>query len=132
MDQIFSIHRVSDHWRHQFCMDSYNQEPLAASWMDINVKIRECFIPSYHRKETLLKLQRLEQGSMCVEEYFKLMRSILLKVGLHDEDEEKKVNGFVSGLRREIQYVVDLYEYSTLSKVLHLALKVENQLKRKH
>jgi len=69
---------------------------------------------------------------MCVEEYFKLMRSILLKVGLHDEDEEKKVNGFVSGLRREIQYVVDLYEYSTLSKVLHLALKVENQLKRKH
>jgi len=69
---------------------------------------------------------------MCVEEYFKLMESMLLKVGLHDEHEEEKVSRFVSGLRREIQDVVDLYEYSTLSKVLHLALKVENQLKRKH
>ena len=56
---------------------------------------------------------------------------MLLKVGLHDEHEEEKVTRFVSGLRREIQDVVDLYEYFTLSKVLHLALKVENQLKRK-
>ena len=37
----------------------------------------------------------------------------------------------MSGLTRENQDVVDLYKYSTLSKVLHLALKVENQLKRK-
>ena len=59
------------------------------------------------------------------------MESMLLKVGLHDEHEEEKVTRFVSGLRREIQDVVDLYEYFTLSKVLHLALKVENQLKRK-
>jgi len=147
VDQIFSIHRVSDQeqvelvvlefekyvitWWHQICMDNYNQEPPAASWMDIKVKMRELFRPSYHRRETLLKLQRLQQGSMCVEEYFKLMESILLKVGLHDEHEEEKVTRFVSGLRREIQDVVDLYEYSTLSKVLHLALKVENQLKRK-
>jgi len=99
--------------------------------MDIKVKMHEHFIPFYHRRETLLKLQRLQQGSMCVEEYFKLMESMLLKVGLHDEHEEEKVTRFVSGLRREIQDVVDLYEYSTLSKVLHLALKVENQLKRK-
>jgi len=118
-------------WWHQICMDNYNQEPPAASWMDIKVKMRERFIPSYHRRETLLKLHRLQQGSMCVEEYFKLMESMLLKVRLHDELEEEKVTRFVSGLRREIQDVVDLYEYSTLSKVLHLALKVENQLKRK-
>jgi len=37
----------------------------------------------------------------------------------------------VSGLRREVQDVVELYEYSTLDKILHLALKVESQLKKK-
>jgi len=123
MDQIFSIHRVSDQeqvdlvvlefeeyamtWWHQICMDNYNQEPPAASWMNIKVKMRECFIPSYHRMKTLLKLQRLQQGSMCVEEYFKLMESMLLKVGLYDEHEEEKVTRLVSGLRRDIQDVVN-------------------------
>ena len=37
----------------------------------------------------------------------------------------------MSGLRREVQDVVELYEYSTLEKILHLALKVESQLKKK-
>jgi len=59
------------------------------------------------------------------------MESMLLKVGLQFESEEKKVARFVSGLKREIQDVVELYEYSTLNKILHLALKVESQLKKK-
>jgi len=38
---------------------------------------------------------------------------------------------FVSGLRREIQDVVELYEYSSLEKLVHLAIKVESQLSKK-
>jgi len=44
---------------------------------------------------------------------------MLLKVGLQFESEEEKVARFVSGLRREVQDVVELYEYSTLDKILH-------------
>jgi len=54
-------------WWHQVCMNTYNQNPPTASWIDIKVKMREHFILFYHRRETLLKLQRLQQGSMCVE-----------------------------------------------------------------
>ena len=68
---------------------------------------------------------------MCVNEYFKMMESMLLKIGLQFESEEEKVARFVSGLRREVQDVDELYEYSTLDKILHLALKVESQLKKK-
>jgi len=78
-----------------------------------------------------LKLQRLQQGSMCVDEYYKLMESMLLKVGLQFESEEEKVARFVSGLRKDIQDLVELYEYSSLDKVLHLATKVETQLQKK-
>jgi len=51
MDQIFSIHLVSDQeqvdlvvlefedyvmtWCHQLCMDNINQEPFVASWREI-------------------------------------------------------------------------------------------------
>ena len=47
--------------------------------------------------------------------------SVLLKVGLQFESEEEKVARFVSALRRDIQDLVELYEYSFLDKVLHLA-----------
>ena len=100
-------------------------------WMDIKTLMRARFVRSYYRWETLLTLQRLQQGSMCVNEYFKMMESMLLKVGLQFESEEEDVARFVSGLRREVQDVVELYEYSTLDKILHLALKVESQLKKK-
>jgi len=56
---------------------------------------------------------------------------MLLKVGLQFESEEEKVARFVSGLRRDIQDLVELYEYSSLDKVLHLATKVETQLQKK-
>ena len=110
MDQIFTIHLVSDQkqvdlvvlefedyaltWWHQLCIDNINQEPLATSWRDLKNLIRARFIPSYYRKETLLKLQMLQQGSMCVDEYYKLMESMLLKVGLQFGSEEEKVARF--------------------------------------
>ena len=56
---------------------------------------------------------------------------MLLKVGLQLESKEEKVARFMSGLRRDIQDLVELYEYSSLDKVLHLAIKVETQLQKK-
>jgi len=38
---------------------------------------------------------------------------------------------FVSGLRREIQDLVELYEYSSLEKLVHLAIKVKSQFLKK-
>jgi len=42
--------------------------------------------------------------------------------------DESKITRFVSGLRREIRDVVEVYEYSSLKKLVHLANKVESQL----
>ena len=39
---------------------------------------------------------------------------------------------FVSGLKREIQDVVELHEYSSLENLVHLAIKVESQLSKKN
>jgi len=47
------------------------------------------------------------------------------------ENEKSKIARFLSGLRREIQNVVELYEYTSLEKLVHLAIKVESQLLKK-
>jgi len=49
---------------------------------------------------------------------------------MHDS-EKSKIIRFVSGLRREIQDIVELYEYSSLEKLVHLAIKVESQILKK-
>jgi len=62
-----------------------------------------------------LKLQWLQQGSSSVDEYFKELETILTKIDM-DESEESKIARFVSGLIREIQDVVEIYEYSSIKK----------------
>jgi len=69
---------------------------------------------------------------MCVNDYAKLTESLLLKVNLQFESEEEKVARFVSELRREIQYVIELYEYFSLENFLPLALKGETQLGKRN
>jgi len=100
--------------------------------MEIKRVICTKFIPSYYRRDTFLKLQRLQQGSTCVNDYAKMMESLLLKVWLQFESEEEKVARFVTGFWREKPYVIELYEYSSLEKVLQLTIKVETQLKKKN
>ncbi|XP_068498434.1 uncharacterized protein [Phaseolus vulgaris] len=48
------------------------------------------------------------------------------------ESEEAMIARFVSGLRRDIQDVVELQEYSSLGSLVHLAMKVEAQLSKRN
>jgi len=96
------------------------------SWCDLKACMRARFVlPS--RKEHLLKFQRLHQGHRPVDEYFKAFETTLTKMNMHD-NEESKIKRFVSNLRREIKDFVKLHEYSSLKKVLHLAIQVESHL----
>jgi len=49
-----------------------------------------------------------------------------------NESEDAKMARFVSGLRRDIQDVVELQAYSSLQTLVHLATKIENQIARKN
>jgi len=75
--------------------------------------MRAQFVPPHYMKELLLKLQRFYQGPRSVDEYFKDLEVTLTKINMH-ESEKSKIARFVSGLRREIQNVVELYEYTYL------------------
>lgn len=58
-----------------------------------------------------------------MNEYLKFLESLMIKVIFRDETNETKVARFRSGLRRDIQNIVQLY--SSLENVLHLTLKIE-------
>ena len=79
----------------------------------------------------MLKLQRFQQGTLSVDAYFNELEMLLLKVNMK-ESEEALIARFVSGLRRDIQDIVELQEYSSLGSLVHLAMKVESQLAKKN
>jgi len=107
-----------------------NKRLVVVSWYDLydlKACMRVRFFPPPYRKELVLKLQRLHQGPMTVDEYFKDLETTLTKINMHDS-EESNITSFVSGLRREIKDVVELYEYSSLKMLVHLAIKVKSHI----
>ena len=83
--------------------------PALRSTGRINLKacLRARFVPPHFRKDLMLKLQQFHQGVLSVDDYFKQLDTPLIRVNM-DESEEAKIARFVSGLRRDIQDVVEL------------------------
>jgi len=72
----------------------------------------------------------ITQGSKSVEEYQKELEVALIRANVN-EDEEVTMSMFFNGLNRDITNVVELQSYVELEELVHLAIKVEGQLKRK-
>ena len=89
------------------------------------------FVPPHFRKDLMLTLQRFQHGTLNVDEYYKELETLVLKIEL-EESEEAVISRFMSGLRKDIQDVVELQEYSSLGSLVHLAIKVEAQLAKKN
>ena len=105
--------------------------PPVDSWNSLKDHMRTRFVPPHFRKDLMLRLQRFQQGTLNVDEYYKELETLVLKIEL-EESEEAMVARFVSGLRKDIQDIVELQEYSSLGSLVHLAMKVEAQLAKKN
>ena len=118
----------ANQWWHKIVMDiGLNKRPTVVSWYDLKACMRARFVLPTYRKEHLMKFQRLHQGHETIDEYFQDLEKNLTKMNMHD-NEESKIKMFVSGLKREIRDFVQLHEYSSLKKVVHLTIKVESHL----
>ncbi|KAG2411297.1 hypothetical protein I3760_Q013700, partial [Carya illinoinensis] len=71
-----------------------------------------------------------ERGSRSVEDYHKEMEVAMIRANV-EEDREATMARFLCGLNREIANVVELQYYVEIEDMVHMAMKVERQLKRK-
>ncbi|RDX73947.1 hypothetical protein CR513_46359, partial [Mucuna pruriens] len=99
-------------------------------WVALKKLIRNRFVPPCYTMDLHNKLQRLYQGSRSVEEYHNEMEMDLMRAQIR-ESEETTLARFLHGLNREIQDVVELQHYRTLGELVHQAIKVEMQIRRK-
>ncbi|XP_016679237.1 uncharacterized protein [Gossypium hirsutum] len=107
-----------------------NGERPISTWVEMKAVMRCRFIPSYYHRELYQKLQNLTQGSKSVEDYFKEMEITMIRADVQ-EDREATMARFLVGLNRDIANVMELQHYIEIVDMVHMAIKVEKQLKRK-
>uniref|UniRef100_A0A7N2M5G4 Reverse transcriptase n=1 Tax=Quercus lobata TaxID=97700 RepID=A0A7N2M5G4_QUELO len=106
-----------------------NREHPIDTWEEMKVVMRKRFVPSYYYRELYKKLQGLRQGSRSVEDYYKEMEIAMICANV-EEDREATMARFLLGLNREIHDKVEMQYYVELEDMVHMAIKVEQQLKR--
>lgn len=106
-----------------------NREVPIDNWDDMKAAMRKRFVPSHYYRDLHLKLQSLKQGTKSIEEYHKEMEITMIRANV-EEDREATMARFICGLNREIANVVELQHYVEIEDVVHMAMKVERQLKR--
>ncbi|KAH9717001.1 Endonuclease [Citrus sinensis] len=92
--------------------------------------MRRRFVPNHYYMERHQRLQSLTQGSRSVEDYHKEMQRIMIRANI-EEEREATMARFLHGLNQDIANVVDLQHYIELEDMVHMAMKVERQLKKK-
>ncbi|KAL2480613.1 Retrotrans gag domain-containing protein [Abeliophyllum distichum] len=107
-----------------------NQERPVETWDDLKVIMRRRFVPSHYYRDLYQKLQGLTQGSNSVEDYHKEMEMAMIRANI-EKDREASLARFLGGLNRDIANIVELQHYVELEDMVHMAMKVERQLKRK-
>lgn len=65
-----------------------------------------------------------------MEEYYKEMEVMMIRANI-EEDQEATMARFLAGLNWEIHNAVELQHYVELEDMVHMAVKIENQLKRR-
>ena len=107
-----------------------NWELTMETWEEMKRVMRKRFFSTYYYRELHNKLQNLRQGNCSVEEYYKEMKVAMARTNM-EEDREATMARFMAGLNREIQNVVELQHYVELEDIMHMAMKIENRVKRR-
>jgi hypothetical protein len=108
-----------------------NGERPVQTWGEMKVLMRRRFVPNHYYRDLYLMLQGLNQGYKTVDEYHKEMEIAMIRANVV-EDREATMARFLNGLNRDTANVVELQHYVELEDMVHMATKVERQLRKGH
>ena len=77
------------------------------TWTEMRRVMRKRYVPTSYSKTMRQKPQRLSQGSLIVEEYYKEMEMTLVRANIEEEIEDTMAH-FLSGLNPDIRDVIEL------------------------
>ncbi|KAG7564224.1 Retrotransposon gag domain [Arabidopsis suecica] len=107
-----------------------NHERPIATWDAMKAVMRRRYIPQYFSRDLQRRFRKLTQGIKSVEEYYEDFEHLRNRLQL-EETEEALMAQFLDGLNDRITRKVERQSYQGFEEMLHLAIQVEQQIKRK-
>jgi hypothetical protein len=95
--------------------NSLASDNIHVTWTQLKEAMRDRFVSPYHR-ELRKKLQCLEQVDKSVQDYYGELEKGLQRYMIVEDDESSVVR-FYSGLRRDIEDIVDYKEFNTANQL---------------
>jgi hypothetical protein len=92
--------------------------------------MRHRFVPSYYARDLLNKMQRFQQGSQSVEDYYQELQKGMIHCGILEEP-DAAMACFRGCLNHEIQDILDYKEYANMTQLFELACKAEHEVQRR-
>ncbi|RDX79248.1 hypothetical protein CR513_40354, partial [Mucuna pruriens] len=115
VDQVLACFDYDDYEKVKMVMYKFTKYALVW-WNHIrrqisNLELRSRFVPASYARVLYNKLQRMYQGSKCIEEYLKDMEVALMRANVL-ESNEAIMTRFLNGLNKDIQSTTThLYEW---------------------
>jgi hypothetical protein len=107
-----------------------NRERPVSIWEELKTIMKKNYVLKHYYRKLFNRLQMITQGNKSVEEYYKELEMAMIRANVN-EDEEVTMSRFLNSLNTDMANVVGLQSYVDLEELVHLAIKVEGQLKRK-
>ncbi|KAH9649361.1 hypothetical protein KPL70_025949 [Citrus sinensis] len=125
VELVFDCHNYSEEKKETKSRKAYKN-----TWEEMKAIMRRRFVPTHYYRELHQRLQSLTEGFRSVEDYHKEMEIIMIQANI-EEEREAIMARFLHGLNQDIANLVDLEHYVELEDMVHMAMKVERQLKKK-
>ena len=87
------------------------------TWTEMRRVMQKGYVPTSYNRTMREKLQRLSQGSLTIEEYYKEIEMALVRANIEEEIENTMAH-FLGGLNLDIRHVVELQEEALHSDML--------------
>jgi hypothetical protein len=100
---------------------------IVTTWTQLKTVMRHRFVPSYYARDLLNKMQRFQQGSQYVEEYYQELQKGMLRCGLVELDDAAMAR-FRGGLNTKIQDILDYKDYFVITTLFEYACKAEREV----
>ncbi|KAK1613578.1 hypothetical protein QYE76_019095 [Lolium multiflorum] len=142
VEQIFNAHRYNEEkkmqlaaieftgyallWWNQICRSRHRP----TSWQGMKDFMRRRFVPEHYKRNMYIKLQRLSQGNLSVDEYYKEMELLMIRTETAEVPEATMAR-FFNGLNLEVQDRVEMAVYYNIEDLVHQAERAEQQIRRR-
>jgi len=99
-------------------------QPPITQWAVMKDRLKEKYLPSFHRAHLVDQMLNLQQSSSCVLDYINNFEELIQRCELM-EDPSITIPRFIHGLRPDLRQDVTLSSPFTLDEAYHKALEVE-------